>query len=111
MYLCGYVLEMALKACVCKSLDLSGYPDAEPGVRQMFKTHDFGVLELLAGLRSRVAEQKRISPEFERSWNRLILWNTDLRYRSSASRMDAEVMLDALRSNAGGVLPWLSRQW
>ena len=88
IYLCGYVLEMALKACVCRTRDIPGYPDTEPGVRQLFKTHDVGALELLAGLRSRVAQQKDLSPEFERSWNRLILWNTDLRYKPpQANRM------------------------
>ena len=62
VYLCGYVLEMALKACVCKTLDIPGYPDTEPGIRQFLKTHDFGTLELLAGLRSRVAEQNGYRP-------------------------------------------------
>lgn len=48
VYLCGYVVEFALKACICATLSISAYPDSRP-----FLTHDFEELKLLAGLRSR----------------------------------------------------------
>jgi len=48
VYLCGYVVECALKARICKFLKLSKYPSDEHG--KIFKTHNFGILKLLAGL-------------------------------------------------------------
>ena len=49
VYLCGYVVEFALKARICRVLGLSSYPD-EKEVGRVFKTHNFDVLKLLAGL-------------------------------------------------------------
>ena len=45
VYLCGYVVELALKACICATLAIPGYPDTRP-----FLTHDFKELTLFAGL-------------------------------------------------------------
>ena len=52
VYLCGYVVEFALKARICRVLGLSSYPD-EKEVGRVFKTHNFDVLKLLAGLEER----------------------------------------------------------
>lgn len=47
-YLCGYVVELALKAAICARLDLDEYP--EKRLEGKFKKHDFEDLKLLAGL-------------------------------------------------------------
>ena len=111
VYLCGYVVEMALKACVCKTLDLAEYPDTEQGARQIFRTHDFALLELLAGLRARVIDQSRESVLFRQNWSLVADWKVDFRYSSSRTQAEAHAMLEALRSRPEGVLTWLSQQW
>jgi HEPN domain-containing protein len=32
-YLCGYVVELALKACVCRHLGVDEYPEGEPNLK------------------------------------------------------------------------------
>ena len=46
LYLCGYAIEFALKARICRALKLREYP-----VEQYFKTHDRNRLRL-GGLQS-----------------------------------------------------------
>ncbi len=110
-YLCGYVVELALKACICKSLALAEYPDGEAGVRQVFKTHDFWVLALFAGLRLPIEEKQSVSAEFAGNWSIVTGWQLDDRYAIRKSRQNAQAMLEVLRSDPEGVLPWLSQRW
>lgn len=53
-YLCGYVVECALKARICRYLKLKEYPSSGEYGR-IFKTHDFELLKLLAGLEGEIA--------------------------------------------------------
>ncbi len=98
VYLCGYVVEMALKACICRSLNLSEYPDSESGFRQTFRTHDFKLLLLLSGLRSRVEAQRKISTRFNENWSLATAWQLEDRYTLGQIRDHAQGMLEALQS-------------
>ncbi len=49
-YLCGYVVELALKAAICATLGVAEYPEKGSRLRESFKTHDFDDLKLLAGM-------------------------------------------------------------
>lgn len=64
-YVCGYAHELALKACVCKTLQVGVYPDTE--VKKAFRTHLIDDLVLLAGLRDRLKVEFRSRPAFERN--------------------------------------------
>jgi HEPN domain-containing protein len=108
VYRCGYVVELALKACICKCLDIETYPDSE----RLFKTHDFDMLELLAGLTVRREAQRRASAVFDYNWNLATGWKPEDRYLLDGNtEADAFAMLQALRSAPEGVLTWLSNQW
>ena len=112
IYLCGYVAEMALKACVCKSLNVSDYPDNENGTRLLFRTHDFSQLTLLAGLRTTVATKCTESTQFANNWSLVTSWRPDFRYAvHEKTATDAQDMLEALRTTPEGLLTWLSQQW
>lgn len=52
-YLLGYVVELALKARICRVLDLQDYPDIGQ-LRRMYATHDLDQLLTLAGLRRKL---------------------------------------------------------
>jgi len=111
-YLCGYVVELALKACVCKHLGVSEYPENEPNLKPFFRTHDFRSLELIAGLRSNIAAKRAASFQFDANWALATSWRSEDRYLlNSKSESEAHDMLEALRNVQEGVLTWLSQQW
>ena len=111
-YLSGYVVELALKACVCKSLGVNEYPENEPGLKQLFRTHDFNALELLAGLRSSVAEKRKASLQFDNNWALAISWKPEDRYALKLrNENDARAILESIRETPEGVLTWLEQQW
>ncbi|MFV9691345.1 MAG: HEPN domain-containing protein, partial [Desulfobacteria bacterium] len=56
VYLCGYAVELSLKARICKTLRWSGYPSTNNEFRdyRSFKTHDLDVLLHLSGIEQRI---------------------------------------------------------
>lgn len=69
-YLCGYIVEFALKARICAHLGLEVYPDKanRPASRltTAFQTHDFDDLRLLAGLQN---DPSSSTPSFLTNWS------------------------------------------
>jgi len=108
-YMCGYALEMALKARVCRCLGVDDYP--EDKLKKAFKTHDLDDLLLLGGLSQ--ALSVATSPEVYANWSKAIKWRPEWRYRpiGSVDDADALTMLDALRIAPHGVLTWLQTHW
>lgn len=108
-YMCGYVLEFGLKACVCNRLRVPDYPERE--LKGTFKTHNFEDLLLLAGLRDEITAHK--TPELYANWQVISGWTPDWRYRliGSIDGPGLQQMLQALEDPAHGVLPWLHLHW
>lgn len=77
-YLCGYVVEMALKARICETLKWPGFPDKRSEFEglQSFKTHDLDVLLRLSG-REQYTEAN-LFPE----WTIVSQWNPEARYQA-----------------------------
>jgi len=98
-YLCGYVLESALKACICERLHVSVYP--ETAFQGRLKTHELNDLLLLAGLNEELSPEKHL-----KNWFVVSDWKPDWRYRlpGIVKRKDAE---DRIRVLGREVLPWL----
>ncbi len=109
-YMCGYVLELGLKACVCRRLGLSEYP-GKRRLKGAFTTHNFEDLLLLAGLSEALTIHE--NPALFGKWSVVARWEPDWRYRraGSVSRGDVDAMLKALREPPDGVLPWLMKRW
>ena len=95
VYLCGYAVEMALKARICETLNWSGYPSTNREFRdyQTFRTHDLKVLLRLSG------QENRILGSMRDSWRTVSNWNPDVRYRipGSTSRSAAATLLEQMR--------------
>ena len=106
-YLCGYVVELALKARICRILGVAEYP--EPS---FFKTHKFDTLQLLAGLEERLVAGK-VSPQLLNNWSLVIQWSPELRYSppGTYSPTQALQLLNAIRDPHEGVLAWLAKRW
>src|SRR5689334_3330126 len=75
VYLCGYAIELALKARICTTLRWAGFPERGNEFRdlQSFKTHDFEALLRLAG-------RENIRVAHLADWSVVVQWNPESRY-------------------------------
>ena len=101
VYLCGYTVELALKARICETLNWEGYPSTNREFHDYltFRTHDLKVLLRLSGRESRIIESMRDT------WRAVSNWNPGLRYRppGSTSRSAAATLLEQMRRVAESI--------
>ena len=78
-YLCGYAVELALKARVCETLRWDGFPEtrSEFGHLQSFRTHELAMLLHLSGV------EREIVTEMKDDWDKVSTWNPEIRYKLS----------------------------
>jgi hypothetical protein len=95
VYLCGYAVEMALKARICKTLHWAGYPSTRGEFQdfQSFRTHNFDVLLSLSGV------EQHIKTNFLAEWSAVAGWDPEARYKpiGSATLQSAKVMIDSAK--------------
>jgi HEPN domain-containing protein len=91
IYLCGYAVELGLKARICEILKWDEYPTS--GKYATFKTHDLEVLLHLTGL------EGKLKLEYMLSWSIVSQWNPEARYNpiGNVKHQDAKDMLDATK--------------
>lgn len=93
VYLCGYAVELALKACICKTLKWPGYPETKKEFERLasFKVHDLDLLLRLTG------KEQSVKENFFAEWSAVAVWNPEARYKpiGSANESDAKLMLDS----------------
>lgn len=77
-YLCGYAVELALKARICRTLRWSGFPETGQDFKglQSIKTHDLEILLRFSGI------EDRIRRKYLTEWSVLLDWNPEKRYQS-----------------------------
>lgn len=107
VYLCGYVLEMALKARICKHLKVNEYPEKIGG----FKIHEFSDLLILSGLKNKI--NASYNQLLFRNWNLLTTWEPDMRYKpiGTATIQAAKDLIDALENPVNGVFKFIKKRW
>jgi hypothetical protein len=107
-YLCGYAVELALKARICRLLDTRDYPD-QGKLKAAYATHDLDQLLFLAGL---TATLKAAEGVFG-NWSTASSWRPERRYQPPGTAGEAEVliMLNAIRDRENGVLQWIEQYW
>src|SRR5882724_8495076 len=76
-YICGYAVELALKARICRTLKWAGFPHSGQNFQglQSLKTHNVGILLRLSGV------EDRIKAKYATEWLVAIRWNPEDRYR------------------------------
>ncbi|MDP2255953.1 MAG: HEPN domain-containing protein [Polaromonas sp.] len=93
VYLCGYSVELALKARICKTLKWSGYPETGKEFTGLtsFKVHDLDLLLRLTG------KEQSVKAGFLAEWSAVAAWNPEARYKpiGSANESDAKLMLES----------------
>jgi len=111
-YLAGYVVELALKARICKILDLDEYPQTGE-ISRAFKTHNYDNLLKLSGLERRFNDAIGTNPSLLINWSVLEGWTEEFRYRpiGSSSKKDIERIINALDNPKDGVFTWIKRRW
>lgn len=108
-YLCGYVVEVALKARICKVLNIKEYPD-EGNNKSIFSSHDFDRLKLLSGLQDVITLKKK---RLFTNWSLLTQWKPERRYDPVGTHNYKEVnqMFHALENPSWGFLSWIRKIW
>jgi HEPN domain-containing protein len=104
-YLAGYVLELALKARICRILDFEEYPDSGE-FRRLYATHDLDQLLKLSGLSRKLSIQES---ELFDSWSTAALWRPERRYDipGVTKHEDVRDILGAVDE----VLRWIKKHW
>ena len=76
-YLCGYAIELALKARICRTLNWTGFPQTRKEFENFasFKTHKLEVLLSLSG------QEQRIKTDHLWEWSAVEKWDPEARYR------------------------------
>jgi hypothetical protein len=91
-YLCGYGVEVALKARICRILNWAEFPrtGGEFQAYRSFQTHDLDVRLRLSG------QDERIRFGHFRLWSTVAIWKAESRYNvGSTQEADATAMIQA----------------
>jgi len=80
-YLCGYAVELNLKAKICKILKWSGFPSTNSEFQglQSFKTHSLDLLLKLSG------QEGKIRIGYLADWSIVVKWDSEKRYSISGT--------------------------
>lgn len=95
VYVCGYAVELALKARICRTLHWVGFPSTGREFQhfQSFRTHSLEVLLSLSGV------ERNIKTNFLAQWSAVAVWDPEARYKpiGSATSQDAKLMIEATK--------------
>ena len=105
-YLSGYVIECALKACICKKVQQYDFPPG-PDLKKSHYSHIFSELVDTADLKNNLVRKRKEDRDFAESWDILTFWNERKRYEYSVKESEAGDLLRAIR----GVYPWIQERW
>lgn len=93
-YLCGYAVEVALKARICRTLNWAEFPSTggEFQAYRSFQVHELDVLLRLSG------QEVRIKQNYFPLWNAVAVWRVESRYNvvGTAQQSDATAMIQAV---------------
>jgi len=112
VYLCGYVVEAALKARICRHLQMKEYLDTGD-MKSMFLSHNFDRLLFLSGLKNRINLANRRRTNLFKHWSLLTNWTPDMRYASAGTynQQYARDIIKALEDSNDGFLVWIKKLW
>lgn len=97
-YLCGYAIEVTLKAQVCQTLGWAEFPENASEFKklglQSFKTHDLDVLLRLSG------REAYVKANLFTEWSAVSQWNPEGRYQpvGAVSEQIAKQMIEGAKA-------------
>ncbi|MDO9213466.1 MAG: HEPN domain-containing protein [Methylococcales bacterium] len=85
-YICGYAIELSLKAKICKTLKWSDFPSSSKEFQnyQSFKVHNLDVLLHLSGM------EGEIKTNHMADWSNVSAWNPESRYKTNSLTSELE---------------------
>jgi len=93
VYLCGYAVELALKARICNTLGWAGFPSTSSEFQGFasFKTHRLDILIRLSGF------EGEIKTNYLADWSIVANWDSETRYRAigTATQTDAQDIIQS----------------
>lgn len=99
VYLCGYAVELALKARICDTLDWAEFPEKANEFRayQSLKTHSLEVLL------SFTAQEQNVKTNFLAEWSAVSGWEPESRYKALGivTEAEAQLMVDSASTLLG----------
>jgi len=105
-YLCGYVIEYALKAYFAKQIKKSEFPDRE-AVNKMYQ-HSPADLMKASGLQKKFEDQLKVDKIFAVYWNTVKDWSEKARYEIHSDK-EAKDLYKAIIDPSHGVLLWIEK--
>ncbi len=106
--ICGYAVELGLKACISRQISADTIPDKNL-IRDIF-VHDFKKLVNLAGLAGALNLAEAADPDFAANVAIVAEWSPDARYESHDS-FSASYLISAINDPSKGVLQWIKQYW
>ena len=95
VYLCGYAVELTLKAKICKTLKWTGFPSTNSEFQglQSFKTHRLDMLLSLCG------QESKIKTGYLADWSIVVNWDSETRYSiiGTISKTEASDMIESAK--------------
>ena len=109
--MCGYVVECALKACICKNTaQFDFYPHPRKVVDNAW-SHDFMKLVGVAGLQDQFRLARIADRALDVNWKEVDSWSEESRYEPRKVRQAAEDLFAAVSDPDHGVLACIKRYW
>jgi len=107
-YLCGYVVECGLKACIAKKTKRYDFPD-KTTVEDSY-THEIEKLIGVAGLKQDLQNMIKRNKQFEVNWTVVKDWTEVSRYEIQSDKK-AHDLYSAITNRKNGVLKWIRQYW
>lgn len=107
-YLCGYVVECGLKACIAKKTKRYDFPD-KTTVQDSY-THEIEKLVGIAGLKQDLRKETKRDKQFEVNWTVVKDWTEVSRYERQNDKK-ARDLYSAITNRRNGVLRWIRQYW
>jgi len=107
-YLCGYVVECGLKACIAKKTKRYDFPDKKT-VEDSY-THEIEKLIGVAGLKQDLQNEMKHNKQFEVNWTVVKDWTEASRYERQNDKK-AHDLYSAIINRQNGVLKWIRQYW
>ncbi len=103
-YLCGYSVELVLKAHIAKQFRAFEIPDKN--IVNAVWTHKLDKLLELAELGPDLEDRFTAAPQLQANWNTALGWNEGSRYRK-IDETEARSLIEALSDPGNGVFAWI----
>ena len=107
-YLCGYVIECGLKACIAKKTKAYDFPD-KATVNESYQ-HDLSKLLKVSGLELTLKKESGRDKKLGVYWNTVKDWSEKSRYEINKGKL-AKDLYEAVSDRKHGVFQWIKLHW